>query len=272
MDQHLSYYSLTTRRTLKWWKKIFWRFVDISIVNSWIIFRQNFPDTSIKSHREFRIKLAEELVQPLLDLQANPVTLVGEKRLVGKHFAYKSPKRGRCSVCSHKIVTSTKKRKDTKTQNFCKKFGVFLCVGTCFESYCTTPVQHTGKFLFVIVLSHEAIVFYLKHEVTLIHEVIVFYLIHKFIVFYLGYCILLDTRDCVLLLDTTVVLLRCSLLTYYYLIHQRSLLMFYLICHHSGFSYLIHQSLFVLELELCSRSQCYCQIRESCSSVHQYCN
>jgi len=191
---------------------------------------------------------------------------------VGKHFAYKSPKRGRCSVCSHKIVTSTKKRKDTKTQNFCKKFGVFLCVGTCFESYCTTPVQHTGKFLFVIVLSHEAIVFYLKHEVTLIHEVIVFYLIHKFIVFYLGYCILLDTRDCVLLLDTTVVLLRCSLLTYYYLIHQRSLLMFYLICHHSGFSYLIHQSLFVLELELCSGSQCCCQIRESCSLMHQYCN
>ena len=137
IDQHLSYYSLTTRRTFKWWKKIFWRFVDISIVNSWIIFRQNFPDTSIKSHREFRIKLAEELVQPLLDLRANPVNLVGEKRLVEKHFAYKSPKRGRCSVCSHKIVASTKKRKDTKTQNFCKKCGVFLCVGTCFEAYHT---------------------------------------------------------------------------------------------------------------------------------------
>ena len=28
-DQHLSYYSLTTRRTLKWWKKLFWRFVDM---------------------------------------------------------------------------------------------------------------------------------------------------------------------------------------------------------------------------------------------------
>ena len=37
-DQHLSYYSLTTRRTLKWWKKVFWRLVDICIVNSWIIY------------------------------------------------------------------------------------------------------------------------------------------------------------------------------------------------------------------------------------------
>ena len=92
LDQHLSSYSLTTRQTLKWWKKIFWRFVDISIVNSWIIFRQNYPNTSIKSHREFRLKLAEELVQPLLDCRANPVASVGKKHLVGKHFAYKSPK------------------------------------------------------------------------------------------------------------------------------------------------------------------------------------
>jgi len=137
LDQHLSYYSLTTRRTLKWWKKIFWRFVDISIVNSWIIFRQNNPDTSIKSHKEFRLKLAEELVQPLLDRQANPVASTAEKRLVGKHFAYKNPKRGRCSVCSNKIVPSTGKRKDTKTQNFCKKCGVFLCVGSCFENFHT---------------------------------------------------------------------------------------------------------------------------------------
>ena len=27
-DQHLSYCSLTTRRSVKWWKKVFWRMVD----------------------------------------------------------------------------------------------------------------------------------------------------------------------------------------------------------------------------------------------------
>jgi len=94
MDQHLSYYSLTTRHTLKWWKKIFWRFVDISIVNSWIIFHQNYPDTAIKTHREFQLKLAEQLVQPLLDLRANPVPSAGsEKCFIGKHFAYKGQER-----------------------------------------------------------------------------------------------------------------------------------------------------------------------------------
>ena len=149
MDQHLSYYSLTTRRTLKWWKKVFWRLVDISIVNAWIIFHHNNADSDVKSHREFRLKLVEELVQPLLDLQAStncPKHLVGtkgrqpvsdDKRLMGKHFAYKSSKRGRCCVCSHKIPAGSMKRKDKKTQNYCKKCEVHLCVGMCFELYHT---------------------------------------------------------------------------------------------------------------------------------------
>ena len=43
-DQYLSYYSMTTRQTLKWWKKVFWRLLDITIVNSWILFRTNYLD------------------------------------------------------------------------------------------------------------------------------------------------------------------------------------------------------------------------------------
>ena len=65
-DQHLSYYSMTTRKTLKWWKKTFWRLLDICILNAWIIFHQNVPQSAIKSQRLFRLKLIEELVQLLL--------------------------------------------------------------------------------------------------------------------------------------------------------------------------------------------------------------
>ena len=61
-DQHLSYYSVTTWKTLKWWKKCFWRLLDIYIVNSWIIFCQNIPQSAIKSQRLFRLKLIEKLV------------------------------------------------------------------------------------------------------------------------------------------------------------------------------------------------------------------
>jgi len=149
MDQHLSYYSLTTRRTLKWWKKIFWRLVDISVVNSWIIFRHNNPESDIKSHREFRLKLVDQLVQPLLDLRASPdcpkylLDTRGrhaegsDMRLLGKHFAYKGRKRGRCVVCYSDISLTTKKKKDTKTHSYCKKCDVYLCVGRCFEIYHT---------------------------------------------------------------------------------------------------------------------------------------
>lgn len=70
-DQILSYYSMTTRRMLKWWKKVFWRLVDLSVMNSWMIFCTNFPGV-IKSHWHFRLRLAEELVQPLLDLRTSP--------------------------------------------------------------------------------------------------------------------------------------------------------------------------------------------------------
>lgn len=141
-DQQLSYYSMTTRKTLKWWKKVFWRLVDICIVNSWIIFRTNFPDSPISSHKAFRLHLITELVQPLLELKASPScpaylktkkgrkTVSSETRLTGKHFSYKNPKRQRCIVCSYK-------KKDQKTQNYCPKCKVHVCLGKCFELYHT---------------------------------------------------------------------------------------------------------------------------------------
>ena len=132
-DQHLSYYTMTNHRTLKLWKKVFWRLIDITIVNAWIIFRTNHPESSINTQKKFRLDLAENLVQPLLDLMARrPVSTA--KRLIGKHFPYKNKKRGRCLVCGDR-KTSTGKRKDTKTQNFCPKCDVFLCQGKCFEDY-----------------------------------------------------------------------------------------------------------------------------------------
>ena len=99
-DQHLSYYSMTTRRSLKWWKKVFWRLIDITIINAWILYRSNHPSSAVKTQRLFRLKLIEELVQPVLSLRAAPACppylriSPGRQpiasRLVGKHFPYKA--------------------------------------------------------------------------------------------------------------------------------------------------------------------------------------
>ncbi len=145
-DQYISYYSLTQRKTIKWWKNFFWRIIDICILNAWIIFRANFPESEINSHRLFRIELIHQMVQPLLTLRADPecpLRLSGsgkrpaaEKRLCGKHFANKSSKRARCAVCYNK-KTPHGKRKDTKVSTFCPKCDVYLCIGGCFEKFHT---------------------------------------------------------------------------------------------------------------------------------------
>jgi len=45
-DQHLSLYNMIQHRTLMWWKKVFWRMIDIAVLNSWIIFHANFPESN----------------------------------------------------------------------------------------------------------------------------------------------------------------------------------------------------------------------------------
>ena len=47
-DQHVTYYSLTTRKTIKWWKKVFWH-----LVNCWIIYKINQPNSKVKTQKYF---------------------------------------------------------------------------------------------------------------------------------------------------------------------------------------------------------------------------
>ena len=147
-DQHISYYSMSGRKTLKWWKKVLWRLLDIAIINSWIIYRSNYPDSSINSQKLFRLKLVEEMAQPLLTLRSSPtcptylhgkgrLTTAEDTRLMGKHFPYISAERKRCLVCSKKLSPTTGKRNDKKTKNYCPTCNKFLCLGKCFEIYHT---------------------------------------------------------------------------------------------------------------------------------------
>ncbi len=147
-DQQLSYYSLTQRRTIKWWKKVFWRLIDIAIINSWLVFRVNNPESKIQSQRDFRLELVRQLVQPLLNLKASPdcpsilqshkgrKVVSSDKRLLGKHFPRKADQRGRCCVCG-KQKSATGKRLDIKTRTYCPKCELFICLGNCFEQYHT---------------------------------------------------------------------------------------------------------------------------------------
>ena len=70
-DQYIASYSFT-RKTIKWWKKIFIRVFELATINAMILYHQKYPDKmkAYQSHKKFRIELIHQLVQPLLDQNA----------------------------------------------------------------------------------------------------------------------------------------------------------------------------------------------------------
>ena len=86
--------------------------------------KQSKLKNKINTQKQFREKLVEEVVQPLLDLYSSPtcpdyIETKGKKpdtstctRLTGKHFAYKNTARQCCIVCSKKPSPTTGKRKE----------------------------------------------------------------------------------------------------------------------------------------------------------------
>ena len=67
-DQYLSTYSIN-RRSGKWWKKVFFRMVELAVINAMVIYFDIHKDfaKSRHPHKKFRINLSHQLVQPYLN-------------------------------------------------------------------------------------------------------------------------------------------------------------------------------------------------------------
>ena len=85
-DMQLSFND-TTRRSLNWYKKLFFRLIDLTIYNSYLLYKyvhQN-PTLHLSS---FRLELIKELCQKFGEKRTKlgrPHTSMS-KRLIGKHF------------------------------------------------------------------------------------------------------------------------------------------------------------------------------------------
>ena len=143
LDQYLVYYALG-RKTIKWYKRIFWRIIEMALINAFVLYNLCHPDAAM-SQKKFRLELADALVEDFVNEKANaesPITSPGRKskhhdrRLHGKHFATLMKKKGRCAVCGNKKKPNGQ-RKDTKVRNYCAKCKVYLCRGECFKKYHT---------------------------------------------------------------------------------------------------------------------------------------
>ncbi|XP_067124403.1 piggyBac transposable element-derived protein 4-like [Centruroides vittatus] len=150
LDTVLSY-NQTPRKTVKWYKKLFFHFLDICTYNSYILYTDKHPN-KYRHFSEFRLELIQQIVDkytPSYDYchtkSGRPSKYENPKRLkLEKHFLSlippteksKKPYR-RCHVCGNSKINP---RKRVQTRYECKKCDVALCVTPCMEIYHTKLV------------------------------------------------------------------------------------------------------------------------------------
>lgn len=137
-DHLLSSYSFT-RRSVKWWRKMFFWLLEVAVTNSFILYNtQNRP----VKHRQYRRELVKQLVGDVRNKESRkrgrPSSSDKEERLNCRpHFIYanQQSKSKDCAVCSDRKVKGGRK----ETVYFCntctKKPG--LHPGECFEKFHT---------------------------------------------------------------------------------------------------------------------------------------
>jgi len=142
-DRMSTSYSIG-RHTFKWTMKLFFHFLDLTVLNSWIL----LSSCGAKyTHRDFRLLLVRNLTEEAGKSQDRPTPrLVGRpssgtknvlrlKSRHNKHWPAKSSTQLRCRLC-----TSRGQRKCTLYK--CARCVVGLCMVPCFEK-----VSHKSKFV-----------------------------------------------------------------------------------------------------------------------------
>ena len=59
-DQMKSFYEITRKRK-KWWRRLLWHVIDVTLVNSFIIFKLLNPNKDLKL-KDFRLSVVDELI------------------------------------------------------------------------------------------------------------------------------------------------------------------------------------------------------------------
>ena len=137
LDQRMSYYQYT-RRTIRWWRKVFFWMIEVVVVNSYIIYTQHTDSRRKLTHKEFRRELVEVLCQPLRDISTHRQPARHDHTLEclrGHHFPENGSTRRDCRVCSTRGPGGTRHL----TTTYCSTCSdhPHLCIGQCFRDYHT---------------------------------------------------------------------------------------------------------------------------------------
>lgn len=144
-DALKSYYELK-RRSKKWWPRIFYHFLDVAVVNAFILYKMNSENSDagkVMNLKMFKMSVAAGLVGDIgkstptgrkrksTTQSKYKISVPLETRFTGLHFPEKGPRR-RCSYCSTKIEPHV-------SRWFCKTCNVGLCLEgkECFKNFHT---------------------------------------------------------------------------------------------------------------------------------------
>lgn len=133
------------RKTLKWYKKLFFHLMDISLYNAFVLYQVR---TGKKPHfSEFRLNVAEQIIEKfnVFAPRTNVATVDNPLRLTERHFPVAIPQTAaggsrtqrRCRVCSQ---TKLQRKRRQSTRFMCSECDVALCVTPCFKIYHTYKV------------------------------------------------------------------------------------------------------------------------------------
>lgn len=135
-DQYISSYAFS-RKSLKWWRKVFFWLLETAVVNAFILFKIKHKKPKLRQ-RQFRKVLVKELVGDVRNTnkRGRPSNFDEDDRLNGKlHLPYPldGGKSKDCAVCSDRRAGKDRKR----TKFYCKTCSTNpgLHMGQCFEKY-----------------------------------------------------------------------------------------------------------------------------------------
>lgn len=137
-DHFRSSYPIN-RKCRKFWMRLFFFMFDASIINSYITYN-TVPVVSTHSHRDFRLRLARELISNYSNKKTRQIVFKNKKgsnfgvpdeiRLlnVGIHLPEEGNTYKRCRFCSTK-------KEEKRTKILCSTCQIALCARKCFKLY-----------------------------------------------------------------------------------------------------------------------------------------
>lgn len=142
-------FNESTRKTRKWYRKLFFHIVDICVLNAYNMFK--IHNNSKVSLVEFRINLIRQLFEthhsseervPVERPLGPNASAKHPLRLTARHFprptqtpaGQKRKVQRKCYVCANTAL-KPKKRKDSTFE--CVECNVGLCISPCFEDFHT---------------------------------------------------------------------------------------------------------------------------------------